>query len=65
MLYRIILKNQNKFFWTIGQFEFEYFGSSDVVNKLLGILHFKKAKLRKHLQQSVFEFVAFSECPKL
>ena len=34
MLYRIIKKNQNKIFWTIGQFEFEYFGSSDVVNKL-------------------------------
>ena len=28
-------KNQNKIFWTIGQFEFEYFGGSDVVNKLL------------------------------
>ena len=35
MLYRIIKKNQNKIFWTIGQFEFEYFGGSDVVNKLL------------------------------
>ena len=35
MLYRIIKKkNQNKFFWTIGQFEFEYFGGSDVMNKL-------------------------------
>ena len=34
MLYRIIKKNQNKIFWTIGQFEFEYFGGSDVVNKL-------------------------------
>ena len=33
MLYRIIKKNQNKIFWTIGQFEFEYFGGSDVVNK--------------------------------
>ena len=38
MLYRIIKKNQNKIFWTIGQFEFEYFGSSDVVNKLIGNL---------------------------
>ena len=27
-------KNQKKFFWTIGKFEFEYFGGSDVVNKL-------------------------------
>ena len=34
MLYRIIKKCQNKIFWTIGQFEFEYFGGSDVVNKL-------------------------------
>ena len=35
MLYRIIKKNQNKIFWTIGQFEFEYFGDSDVMNKLI------------------------------
>ena len=35
MLYRIIKENQNKIFWTIGQFEFKYFGGSDVVNKLL------------------------------
>ena len=35
MLYRIIKKNQNKIFWTIGQFEYKYFGGSDVVNKLL------------------------------
>ena len=28
-------KNQNKIFWTIGQFQFEYFGNSDVVNKLV------------------------------
>ena len=34
MLYTIIKENQNKIFWTIGQFEFEYFGGSDVVNKL-------------------------------
>ena len=34
MFYRVIKKNQNKFFWTIRQFEFEYFGGSDVVNKL-------------------------------
>ena len=34
MLYRIIKKNQNKIFWTIGQFEFEYFGGSDVADKL-------------------------------
>ena len=35
MLYRSIKKNQNKIFWTIGQFEFEYFGDSNVLNKLL------------------------------
>ena len=34
MLYRIIKKNQNKIFWTIGEFEFKYFGGSDVANKL-------------------------------
>ena len=33
MLYRIIKKNQNKIFWTIGQFECKYLGGSDVVNK--------------------------------
>ena len=27
-------QNQNKIFWTIGQFELEYFGGSDGVNKL-------------------------------
>ena len=30
----LLKKNQNKIFWKIGQFEFEYFGTSDVVNKL-------------------------------
>ena len=34
MLYRIIIKNLNKIFWTIRQFEFEYFEGFDVVNKL-------------------------------
>ena len=38
MLYRIIKKkskkNQKKLFWTIGQFQFEYFGGSDIFNKL-------------------------------
>ena len=35
MLNRIIKKkNQKKFFWTIGQFEFEYFEGSDLVKKL-------------------------------
>ena len=31
-------KNQNKIFWTIGQFEFEYFGGSDVENILVVII---------------------------
>ena len=35
MLYRIIKKNQNKIFWTIGPFEIEYFGGSDVANQLI------------------------------
>ena len=35
MLYIIIKKN---FFWTIGQFEFEYFGGSDIMNKLKAVL---------------------------
>ena len=37
MLYGIIRKNHNKDFWTIEQFEFECFGGSDVVNKLLDL----------------------------
>ena len=32
-------RKQNKIFWTIGQFEFEYFGDSDVMNKLLDSFH--------------------------
>ena len=35
MYTELLKKNQKTFFWTIGQFEFEYFGGSDVVNKLL------------------------------
>ena len=30
----LLKKNQIKIFWTFGQFEFEHFGGSDVVNKL-------------------------------
>ena len=35
MYTELLKKNPNKIFWTIGQFEFEYFGGSNVVNKLL------------------------------
>ena len=35
-------KNQNKIFWKIGQFE--YFGGSDVVNKLKIVLTYFKKK---------------------
>ena len=31
---KLLKKDQNKIFWTIGQFKFEYFGGSDVVSKL-------------------------------
>ena len=37
MLYRIIKKKSKQIFWTIGQFEFEHFGGSDVVNLLFSM----------------------------
>ena len=52
MLYRIIEKNENKFFWTIGQFEFKYFGGSDVANKLHNKINFVKKFVDSYVQDS-------------
>ena len=30
----LLKENQNKIFWTVGQFEFEYLEGSNVMNKL-------------------------------
>ena len=52
----MLKKNQSKIFWTIGQFKFEYFGGSEVVNKLyVKQLHFK------HLEDCSLEYF-FQKC---
>ena len=57
MLYRII-KKKYKIVWTIGQFKFEYFGGSDVVNNL----HLRAAILSNNL--ILLKFVGFHLCTR-